>query len=147
LDVATRQVQRLTQDAFADLQPAWSPDGTKLAFVTDRFTSDESDLQFGEYRLALMDVQSKRIDALKAFDRGKHTNPEWGPNGNSLFFISDRDGISNIYRIGLGSGRIAQVTNLETGASGITSVSPAFSVASKAERLAFSTFLDGDYRV
>ncbi|MBI2615351.1 MAG: PD40 domain-containing protein, partial [Gemmatimonadetes bacterium] len=29
----------MTDDAYADLQPAWSPDGRTLAWVTDRFST------------------------------------------------------------------------------------------------------------
>jgi Tol biopolymer transport system component len=37
-----------------------------------------------------------------------------------VFFISDRNGISNVYRLDVSSGQTAQVTDLLTGASGIT---------------------------
>src|SRR5262249_9457890 len=39
VDLRTRALRRLTSDGFADLQPAWSPDGRRLAFVTDRFST------------------------------------------------------------------------------------------------------------
>ena len=39
-DVATGKLRQLTDDAFADLQPAWSHDGRTIAFVTERFSSD-----------------------------------------------------------------------------------------------------------
>ena len=54
---------RLTEDTFADLQPAWSPDGKAIAFVTDRFSTDLKALRFGSYRLALIDPETKKIDA------------------------------------------------------------------------------------
>ena len=34
-----RQPRQLTNDPYADLQPAWSPDGRRIAFATDRFSS------------------------------------------------------------------------------------------------------------
>jgi len=41
-------VERLTADAYTELQPAWSPDGRSIAYVTDRFTTDLAALEFGE---------------------------------------------------------------------------------------------------
>src|SRR5204862_4517817 len=35
-DMESKQVRRLTSDRFADLQPAFSPDGRSIVFVTDR---------------------------------------------------------------------------------------------------------------
>jgi len=147
LDVQRRNIRELTNDVFADLQPAWSPDGATIAFVTDRFTSDADQLEFGDYRLALLDVQSGNVRPLSAFPRGKHINPQWSPESGGLFFVSDRDGISNVYRLEIATGRITQITNLATGATGITQGSPALSVAANAERLAFSAFLGGDYNI
>ncbi len=57
-DLDTAAVRRLTSDGFADLQPAWSPDGRTLAFTTDRFTSSLEALTFGDYRLAALDLES-----------------------------------------------------------------------------------------
>ena len=41
-DLESRALTRLTNDAFADLQPAWSPDGQRIAFATERYSSDLS---------------------------------------------------------------------------------------------------------
>jgi len=59
-DLEASKLRRLTHDAFADLQPAWSPDGTRIAFATDRFSSDLSTLAIGSYRLALIDPGQRR---------------------------------------------------------------------------------------
>lgn len=147
VDLKTEKLRRLTNDAFSELQPAWSPDGTRIAFVTDRFTSDLTALSFGQYRLALLDPTTGRIEGVPGFDTGKHINPQWSPDSGSIYFVSDRDGVPNIYRVSLRDKRLYQVTNLQTGASGIAKLSPAFSVASRAERLVFSGFAEGNYSI
>ncbi len=147
VDVKSKQVRRLTNDAFADLQPAWSPDGSRIAFVTDRFSSDLGELAFGHYQIGLIDPDGSNIQPVRAFDTGKHTNPQWSADGRSLYFISDHSGKSDIYRIALANGAITQVTNLQTGVSGITSLSPAFSVAGKADRMVYSAYLADDYNI
>jgi WD40 repeat protein len=146
-DLATSQLRRLTTDAFADVQPAWSPDGRRIAFATDRFSSNLETLAIGDYRLATIDPDSGAIRPLPAFTSGKNINPQWTPDGRSLLFISDRDGIPNIYRIVADSGELTQLTRIGTGISGITSSSPALSVASRTGAAAFSVYEGGKYDI
>jgi hypothetical protein len=145
VDVESGETRALTNDVFAVLHPAWSPDGRRIAFTTDRFTSDINTLSFGHYRLALIDPESGAIEQVPAFETGKHINPQWSADGNSLFFISDHNGISNIFRIDMGTRQTHQVTHLQTGATGITPLSPALSVAGRTNRIAFSVFDEGNY--
>jgi WD40 repeat protein len=145
MDLGNESLRRITNDAFADLQPAWSPDGTRIAFVSDRFTTDLPTLAYGQYRLALIDPATQRIESVAGFAEGKHLNPQWSADGRSIFFISDRDGIANVYRLLRSNGTLYQVTNLQTGVSGITQLSPALSVASRGTGVVFSSFAEGTY--
>ncbi len=146
VDLNSTAVRALTADPYADLQPSWSPDGRRIAFATDRFTSDLGRLQMGNYRLALLDVASGTIAPVPGPTTGKAFNPQWSPDGNSLFFLSDRDGIPNLYRVNLGGG-ITQLTAVSTGLSGITATSPALSVATHAGVAAFTVYDEGNYHV
>ncbi len=145
-DIQNDTLHQETNDAYADLQPAWSPNGEKIAFVTDRFSTDLKNLSPGNYEIALLDVKSGNITRVPLFDRGKHINPQWTPDGTGLYFVSDQNGISNIYRTNL-AGEIYQVTNLFTGATGITDISPAISVARSGQRMVFSAFEDAKYSI
>ncbi len=144
-DLQRNTLKRLTNDAFSEIQPAWSPDGHTIAFSTDRFSTNLANLDAGQTKLALLDVASGNVRSLGGFEDGKNINPHWAPNGRSLFFVSDRQGISNIYRIDVDGGAPAQVTNLLTGISGITAMSPALSVG--ASRIAFSVYEDDGYNI
>jgi Tol biopolymer transport system component len=144
-DLRGGALRRLTNDAFADLQPAWSPDGRTIAFVTDRFSSRLEGLTIGNYRLAAMDPTSGDIRALPSFEEGKNIDPEWSEDGASVFFISDRTGISNVYRLDVASGAHFQVTDLVTGVSGITALSPSISVGRN--RLVFSAYEEDKHRI
>lgn len=146
-DLESDKLNRLTNDAFADLQPVWSPDGRTLAFATDRFTTDLGLLKIGHYAIGLIDVSTGRMTRLPGFEGARHINPQWSPDGASLFFIADPDGISNVYRVDLAGGPIAQVTDLYTGVSGITETSPALSVAQRSGRLVYSVFRANGYEV
>jgi hypothetical protein len=149
-DLSANSLRRLTNDAFAELQPAWSPDGSRIAFATDRLNSDLKTLEFGPYRLAVINPATGAVEAVQGFEGAKHLNPQWSPDSQALYFVSDRGGVSNVYRVGLGaqaSTGMTQVTTLATGVSGITATSPAMSVASRTGTVAFTVYQDGKYDI
>ncbi len=142
-DLTTNTRRQLTDDAFADLQPAWSGESAQLAFVTDRGATDLNTLHAGRLGIAVMDVASGRIDLLPTFARGKSINPQWAPGSRSLYFLSDATGVTDVYSIDVDSRRTRRLTHLDAGASGITSISPALSAAADANLVAFTGYEEG----
>ena len=141
-------VRQLTNDRFSDIQPVWSPDGTQIAFATDRGPgTDFVRLTFSPMQLALYDVATGGVETLDLFGDVKHINPAWSPDGQSVYFISDRAGFNDVYRYDVAQGQAYQVTNLATGVSGISDLSPALSVASGTGSLAYSVFEGQRYSV
>jgi hypothetical protein len=146
-DLSKRSLQRLTNDTFADLQPAWSPDGRTLAFATDRFTTNLTTLAPGPYRIGLFDLASGRITQLHEATAGRQLDPQWSPDGASLYYLWNPDGITNIYRLNVATGQATRLTDLYTGVSGITETSPAISVSERSGRLAYSVFRSNGYDI
>ena len=93
-DVARGGLRRLTYDAYADLEPAWSPDGRTIAFVTDRFTSSLSTLTFGDFRLAALDLERVTCGLCRRSGR-RNINPQW--SGGDLYFIADPNGVATCF--------------------------------------------------
>jgi len=144
-DLSANALRRLTNDAYAELDPAWSPDSRQIAFSTDRFSSALPRVEAGNLTLAVMDVGSGQVREAGGFEKAKNIDPQWSRDGRSLYFLSDRQGITNIYRLPVGGGTPVQVTNILTGVSGITSLSPALSAAGG--RLVFSAYEEDGYNI
>jgi Tol biopolymer transport system component len=146
LDLESERVVRLTNDRYADIQPSWSPDGRTLAFTSDRGPrTDFSRLAHSPMSIATMDLDSRQIRLYPIFEGAKHINPQFSPDGQSLYFIADREGFSDIYRLSLPESNVYQVTRLETGVSGITALAPALSVGRSDGTVMFSVFDRGGY--
>jgi len=145
-DVESQQVRRLTADKYSDLQPAWSPDGRTLAFVTDRGRDTILEqLRMTKNRLATIEVSSGTIREIDAFPGALHINPQYGPDG-SIYFIANPEGVPDVYRVAP-DGKLAKVTNVDSGVAGITDMSPALTVASRTGDIAFSVFENDNYNI
>jgi len=143
-----KHLQRLTNDKYAEFDPVWSPDGKSIAFSTDRGPgTDFNLLTFGNFRLALYDLATGSIRVLDHMELGKNSSPQWAPDGRSLGFVSDRNGVSNIFLYDFGDDQVYQLTDLYTGAQGITPLSPVLSWARGADRMAFVYYEKEKYDV
>ena len=147
-DMNTKAVRQLTNDKYADLQPEFSPDGRQVVWVTDRGAGSSLDeLRFTGMRIATIDLDSGRIRTLPLFDGAKNIDPHFAPDGESIYFISDPEGIPDVYRYFFTDNHVTRITHVQTGVSGITDMSPALTVAQKTGDLAFSLYEDDNYNI
>jgi Tol biopolymer transport system component len=145
-DATTGRLQQLTDDVFADLQPAWSHDGRTIAFVSERFGSDEATLRIAAPRLGVLDVATRTIRPIDAAGES-HLNPQWSADDGALYFVGDPDGVANVFRIHLATAAVDQITNAATAVSGITPTGPALSVSADERALAFTMYTNGRPRL
>lgn len=82
------------------MSPAWSPDGSRLAYVS---------FESGAPVIYVQDVDSGRREAVSS-ERGLNSAPAWSPDGRRLAMVLSRDGSPNIYVLDLDSRRLTQVT-------------------------------------
>ena len=145
-DLEQDTLEQLTMDNYSDLQPAWSSGGNTIAFISERGPdSDLENLNFGEVVISIMDLETGEISNLSPFEGAKHINPVFSPDGSSLYFISDPDGVNNIYRYDLESEDFYRVTDVSTGVSGISRYSPALTIAEETGTMIFTTFSRSNY--
>jgi hypothetical protein len=84
-------------------QPAWSPDGTRIAFSAWRAG--------GLRDILVIDRKTGAVTEVTR-DRALDGSPTWSHDGRHVFFDSDRTGISNIYAWDTTDRRLWQVTNV-----------------------------------
>ena len=146
LDLETEEVEQLTNDRYAYMTPSWSPDGEELVFTTDRGMTDLQTLETSSrLQIGRVEVSSGEMTLDAPFEGAQHHNPQYTPDGQSLFFLADQDGFRDLYRWDLNTDELYRVTELQTGVSGITALAPALSVADQSGDLMFSVFSGGNY--
>jgi Tol biopolymer transport system component len=147
VDADGKNLRRLTNDLYGDLQPSWSPDGRTIAFATDREPpTDITRLRFAKWQIALIDAETGQIQVVPN-QAGLNINPAWAPDGKSVAYISDRTGVQNVFLYDLNDRLHYQLTNVIGGVSAITEYSPAISWARGNDKLAFTYYENGDYTV
>ena len=85
-DVATKKLDRLTKSKWDESSPAWSPDGTRIAFMSNH--SDDPDRD-PSAQLFVVDAQpgSTEKALIPATTRAGRSRPEWSPDGKWLAFL------------------------------------------------------------
>jgi Tol biopolymer transport system component/outer membrane protein assembly factor BamD (BamD/ComL family) len=83
-----------------DTLPVWHPDGTQIAFVSDRG---------GSWDLYVVQVSTGAVTQLTN-DPAVDSAPAWSPDGRQLAFLSNRDeGRWSIYLLGLSTRQISRL--------------------------------------
>lgn len=82
---------RLTNDPAIDFQPAWSPDGQRIAFTSNRDGNNE---------IYVMNADGSDLTNLTQ-NPANDRDPAWSPDGEQIAFTTDREGNSEVYRVNL----------------------------------------------
>jgi len=97
------EVEKITSNSAPDRFPAWSPDGTKIVYHSDRN---------GNLELYLYDLVSGETTRLTV-NSASDATADFSPDGTKILFYSDRDGDFDFYVLDLDTLFVTQASNLE----------------------------------
>ncbi|KAA3626134.1 MAG: Tol-Pal system beta propeller repeat protein TolB [Proteobacteria bacterium] len=110
-DAVRYQLQVADSDGYAPntilrspqplMSPSWSPDGTRLAYVSFENKAPE---------IFVQDVNSGQRRSVSRF-KGINGAPAWSPDGRRLAVTLSQKGNPDIYTLDIGSGQVQQLTH------------------------------------
>ncbi len=139
LNLQDSRPTRLTDDIYDDRDPSWSPDGSQVAFCSDRPFGEDSSWDCGSYAIFALDPEGGEMKQLTG-RASRTSSPTWSPDGRKIAFVSDLSGVSNLSVVDLEDTSTVQLTDILGGVS-----TPCW--AGEKERLAFSAYENGGWEV
>ena len=124
--------RRLTKHSAIETEPVLSPDGKKLAYISDRT---------GRPQVYMMDLSSKKVSRISK--KGSYnTSPAWSPDSTMVAFTSSRKGSRTaIYRVRVGD----TLRERQVSPKGMAAESPTWSP--DGSMVAFQGWHRGDWKI
>ena len=102
-DIATKKVERLTDGKWDELSPSWSPDGSRIAFLSNH--AEDFDR---EPSSQVFTAEAKPGSAIRQVtpptSRAGRSRPDWSPDGRWIVFLESEEkrlGAYNMEHLGL----------------------------------------------
>jgi len=130
-DLKSKRLTNLTQDVYSDADPSWSPDSKTIYFSSDRTNNlkapdiEPIKMQMHDYSqsdLYAYDLLTQKITRLTSTEGVDESSPLCAPDGKSLLFISDLNGVYNIYKLDLSNPTFQPSTDGKPGYQPLTNL-------------------------
>ncbi len=84
LDIKTGKIEQLTEGKYYESKPSWSPDGTKITFVSNRTDDPERNDNKSIYV-----IDAKKGSTIKELTtwKGTENEPRWSKDGKKIAFL------------------------------------------------------------
>lgn len=112
IDIVSRDTRQLTSGDYDDSEPAWSPDGKRIVFVSNRTKTPDRNRNTDLWIVNLDndDSEAQQLTAHTTAD----ASPSWSPDGRTIVYTSTVPNTLPIYAIP----QLA-VVDVETGATAV----------------------------
>lgn len=139
IDVETQKLTRLTKDLYDDRDPVFSPQGDFIVFSSDREDVSDSLWHYGNYALFKIEKNGEGIEQLTERESNLG-NPAFSEDGKKIIFVSDIEGVNNLYILEIDNLNSYRLTDVFGNVS-----SPTLSRDDR--KLAFTGYEEGGYDV
>ena len=113
MDADGKNQRNLTNNANADYQPSWSPDGQRIVFISER--DGHVDPNHGALTTEIYVMEADGSDPQNLTDNpSDDRDPSWSLDGRRIAFVSDRDPKFphfNVYVMGADGSDPQNITN------------------------------------
>ncbi len=153
-DMDQEKLINLTNDIFSDFDPVWGPESKRIFFSSDRHEYSDKDLipkdlsMFGyDYQKDIysLELESGEVERITFWPLSDEKNPVVSADGSKMIFVSDYNGIDNIYKVSLDGDEdeITEPKPLTNSLNGINQLS----VSQDGKKLVFTSLYDAGYNV
>jgi Tol biopolymer transport system component len=143
---ASKRLEHLTDDVYSDERPVWSPDDSTVYFSSDRgneLVPDSTDIwnhDYSQYDLYAVNVATKSIERITDWPHSSEGSPVVSPDGKKILFVSDRNGINNVYEMDLQTRTWRPITNSLSGVYQL-------SLSRDGSKLVFASLINGGFNL
>ncbi len=145
-DLGIKSLRNLTNDIYSDSDPVWSPDGETVYFSSDRGShlngspDNGKSYDFSQQDIYNVGVMSHTVQRLTNWMNSDESSPVVSPDGKKILFVSDKNGINNIYLMDLEIKTSRPITNSLSGVYQL-------SLSKDGTKLAFSSLSHAGYDI
>ena len=104
IDYNGENLEKITSGEGMDYNASWSPEGTKIAFISNRETKSNS-----KWDIYIINENGSNLKRL-TFLESHITHLNWSPDGTKIVFISNKFNIMDIFTININSKKLNNLT-------------------------------------